>query len=299
MVERLGEASRQVPRRADTLVPHHQRAGNDVGRCVVDPVRRPAWAVVDAGERRLRRRQIGVDIRDAVDVLAVEELAGRRNAARQPVIHAEVAAPDLGELEIRLGDVQLKAARALPRDVRRLVAIRIRAERIDARIARRLDARDLSDQYAGVAQLIRDPHIERRTGECAGAHAHLRPLLSADVPVHRHARRPQDLRVGHLAGLVLHRVPVLVTEGQGVGLGVLIRGVLERGQIEPEASGHREIPARPPFVLDVATAVPDFELLERLIEVRRRSMYRTLKLRNAPGMPVVRFGFAAAAPASA
>ncbi len=170
VVERLREASRQVPRRADALVSHHQRAGNDVGRRVVDPVRRPAWAVVDAGERRLRRRQIGVDIRDAVDVLAVEELASRRNTTRQPVVHAEVAAPDLRELEIRLGDVQLKAARALPRDVGRLVATRIRAERIDARIACRLDARDLSDQYASCC-----PADSRSTRRVAGP-------LNAPVP---------------------------------------------------------------------------------------------------------------------
>ncbi len=184
------------------------------------------------------------------------------------MIHAEVCPPHLGEFEIRVGHVQLKAVRALSGDVGRLVASRIRAEWVDARIAARLEARDFPDQHTGVAQLIRDPDIERRTSERAGAHPQLCALLTGDIPVHRHARRPQDLRIGHLAGFELHRVPVLIAEGQGVGLGVLIRGVLERRDVEPEATGDREISPRPPLVLNVAAGVPHVERLKRLIEVR-------------------------------
>ena len=90
---------------------------------VVDPVGRPARAVVDAGECRLRRGQIRVDVVDAVDVLVIEELDRARDAAGQTMIDAEVRAPDLRKLEVRIGDVQLEARRAFASDVRRLVPI--------------------------------------------------------------------------------------------------------------------------------------------------------------------------------
>ena len=63
---------------------------------------------------RLRRRQVGVDVVDAVDVLVVEELDRAGDAAGQPLIDGDVGAPDLRELEVGIGDVQLEARRAAP-----------------------------------------------------------------------------------------------------------------------------------------------------------------------------------------
>ena len=56
------------------------RAAGVAGRRVTG-FSHPAWARIHSSERRLRRRQIGVDVVDAVDVLRVDVLAGADDAA--------------------------------------------------------------------------------------------------------------------------------------------------------------------------------------------------------------------------
>ncbi len=147
---RLRQAPRHVPGRADALVLDDHGVGDHVGRGVVDPVARPSRAIVHSGECRLRRGQVGVDVVDAVHVRAVDEFGGAGDAPRQPVVDRQIRTPALGELEVRIGHVQLEAGGPLACHVRRLVPIGIRMEGT----CRRVLIHDLPDEDTGVSQLV-------------------------------------------------------------------------------------------------------------------------------------------------
>ena len=173
------------------LVPEHDRVG-DVG---VDAVARPARPGVRAHEARLRRGQVGVGVGDAVDVPGVEALERADQAPGEPAVDGEVAAPDLRELEVRLGERELVARGRRARDVRRLVGVDVRVERPRLGVVLLLEA----GEDAGVADLVRDPDVGRTAREDAGAAAQLGLASAVQVPVEADAGRPEDVASGSLA----------------------------------------------------------------------------------------------------
>ena len=192
--ERLLDRSAHRPGATHILVLEDDGVGD--GR--VDPVgrtaERPARAGIRPGEGRVRRREVRVDVVEAVHVPVVQELDRGAPPAGQPLVEADAGSPHLGELEVRIRHGQLVAGRRRARDVGRLVSVRIGAERPCRRVVDRLEARE----HAGVPDLVRDPDVGRAPREDARSAAHLRVALAVDGPVEADARRPEDLRAGQL-----------------------------------------------------------------------------------------------------
>jgi hypothetical protein len=72
----------------------------------------PARTRVHTHECALCGRQIRVDVKDAVDVLCVQQFRRADDPHRQLAVHRDVRAPDLWELEIGIGHVERIAQRA-------------------------------------------------------------------------------------------------------------------------------------------------------------------------------------------
>ena len=90
-------------------------------------------------------------------------LGGAHEAPGKPSVNGDVASPDLRELEIGIGDVQL-IARSAGAGCGGLVGIRVRVER-----KRRCVVDDsLAGEYPGVAKLIRNPDVRRPPAEDPG-----------------------------------------------------------------------------------------------------------------------------------
>src|SRR5262249_22544591 len=100
---------------------------------------------------------------------------------------ADVRPPRLRELEVRIGDRQVDARGRRAGDLRRLVEIRVRVERVLVRVVRLNE----SGQHTRVADLVGDPDVRGLAGEHAGAAAELRGLVGQHVPVETDTRRPQ------------------------------------------------------------------------------------------------------------
>ncbi len=207
----------------------------------------PPLPLIGPVERRLRRRQVGVVVRQAVDVLVVDELGGADEAPRQALVDADVGAPGLRELEVGVGDGQVDARRRRAGDGRRLVEVRVRVERAVARVLDLLEP----GEHARVADLVGDPDVGRLAGEDAGAAADLRVALAADVPVEADARRPQRRRVRQLAGAELDRRARRIAERQGVDVGVGVGGLTPGGDVDADAGGEGQVRERPELVLHV------------------------------------------------
>src|SRR5205807_1940091 len=125
VAERPLQRKREVPGVPVPLVREHDRIVD--GR--VDLVRGPARAGVGAAERRLHGWKVGVDVRDPVHVLGIQELGGARQPPRQPLVDPDVAAPQLRELEVRVGERERERRRRRAGDIGGLVRIGVRAER--------------------------------------------------------------------------------------------------------------------------------------------------------------------------
>ena len=194
--------------------------------------------------RRLRRRQVGVDVVDAVDVAVVDEFRGAGDAAGQAAVDGDVAAPHLREAEVVVGDVQLVAGGRAVRSPPACSGRRWSRTGTAACSGSTRCRREAALQHAGVAELVRDPDVERLAGEHARAAADLRLLIAGDVVVEAEARRPQDVGAGHLAAVVLHRLAVLIAEGQRVRVRVEIRGVLEHRHVEAQARRDAQVRLR-------------------------------------------------------
>ena len=277
MPHRLHCRKRDVPIAADVLVLQHVGGRDDVARFAIEPRHaaagvasggtgssHPARAVVGADKGRLRGRQVGVDVVDAVHVAVVQELRRRGDPAGEATIDGDVATPDLGEAEIRVGDVQLVAGGWRTGYVGRLVLVDVGRERERGRVV----GQGTALQHAGVAQLVRDPDVERLTGEHAGAAADLRLLVAVEVVVEAEARRPQDVGAGHCAAVVTDLAAVFLAERQWVGVRVVVSRVLEDRHVEAHTSSDAEIGARAPHILRVGAAVVRRQWLKRLVEAR-------------------------------
>src|SRR4030095_6261821 len=102
-------------------------------------------------------------------------LGGSDDLHREPAIDRYVRAPELWELEVRIGHVQRIARRAsacrdasVLRDVGR-----------ERGLSRVVD-NPIADQHAGVANLIEYPHIRRTAAEQPRAASHLRLRIAGD-----------------------------------------------------------------------------------------------------------------------
>src|SRR5207249_4853671 len=130
-------------------------------------------AEVGAAEHRLRRRKVSVDVRDAVYVLGIEELGRAREPPGQALVDRDVAAPQLRELEVGVGERELEARRGCARR-RGLVRIGVRVERV---VDRRVMLYE-PGEHPGVADLIGYPHVRGAAGEDACAASDLGVLLA-------------------------------------------------------------------------------------------------------------------------
>src|SRR5206468_9006590 len=179
-VERPLDRGRYTRRVADPLIRQHSR----VADVRVNAVRRPARPPVWAGERRLRRGKIGVEIRDPVYVFGVQVFGRAGDAPGELLVDGDVAAPQLRELEIRIGEGKLEARRGRACDRRGLVRVRVRVEGI----RRGVVLLNESSQHAGVADLIGDPHVCRPPGENSRAAAYLSIVISAHIVIEAETR---------------------------------------------------------------------------------------------------------------
>ena len=223
MPHRLDRREGDVPITADVLVLQHDGRRDLIAGDVVEAVARIPRTGVGADVGALRRRQVGIDVVDAVDVAVIHEFRGAGKAAGQAAVDGDVAAPYLREAEVVIGNVELVAGCRRAGHVGGLVLVDVSRERERGGVVRL----HVALQHAGVAELIRNPDVERLAGKHAGAAAQLRLLIPADVVVEPEARRPQEVGARHLAAVVLNRLAVLVAERQPIGVGVVIRGVLE------------------------------------------------------------------------
>ena len=275
---RLRQARRGGPRTSDALVQQDDVFGDHASGKVVEArlarahaaggrarSSEPARPGIGPGERRLRGGQIGVDVRHAIHVAVVDELAGAHQSPRQPPIDGDVGPPRLGKLEIGVRDGEVGARWRCAGDRRRLVGVGVRIERERGRGG---DAVDEAGQHAGVADLVGDPHVRRFAGEHARAAAQLRPLIAEDIPVEADAGRPEGRFLRQRAGVVVDRVAALIAERQCVSRRVVVRGLAERGNIDPHAGGDGHVRPRPPLILCVPAGVPDIQRLDRLVQSR-------------------------------
>ena len=244
----------------DALVRQH----GGVADVPVNAVRGPPRPAVGAGERRLRGRQIRIDVGDPVDVLGVEILGRPGQAPGQLLVDGEVAAPQLRELEVRIGEGQLEARRRGARHRRRLVGVRIRIERI----GKRGIGLDETGEYAGVADLVRDPHVGGPPGEDADPTADLRGVPSTRIEVEAQARGEQQIRPREGAAVVVDRRAARVTESHRIRDGVVIRGVRELRHIDPHPRGQRQVGAGLPLILGVGAGIQHVQRLDRFRQPR-------------------------------
>jgi len=99
---------------------------------------------------RVGRRQVGIDVVGAVDVLAVDVFERPDPAAWQRWSMPRLVPPNLGELEVRVCQRQLEARRGRAGDGRGFVALRVGAERPRRRDVELLEPR----QHARVADWL-------------------------------------------------------------------------------------------------------------------------------------------------
>src|SRR4029434_7316894 len=90
----------------------------------------------------------------------------------------QVGAPHLRELEAWIGDVELEARGAGAGHGFGFVCVRGRIERARVAVVKLVEA----GQDAGLANLVRHPHVWRRPCEDPGPESHLRTLLSSYAP---------------------------------------------------------------------------------------------------------------------
>src|SRR3990172_12893976 len=121
-------------------------------------------------------------------------------------------------------------------------------------------------EHPGGADLVRDPHVGRTTGEDPRATPHLRPAVAAHVPVEADPWRPEYVRIRELPRRVLNGIAVLVPERKLVGVRVLEPGIAEERHINPEAVSHLDPARRLPLVLGVDARVPDLERLHGFLQ---------------------------------
>ena len=223
--ERTLDGGSDVGRVADPLIRQHRR----VADVPVEAVGGPARPAVRAAEGGLRRRQVRVEVRHAVHVLGVQVFGRTGESPWQLLIDCDVRAPQLRELEVRIGERQLETRRRCARHGRRLVGVRIRVERIiEGGISL-----DEAGEHAGITDLVGDPHVRGASGENAGTAADLRGVPPADVVVEAEAGREQGIRSRQSAAVVMNGCAAGVAERHRIGNRVIVRRVLELGCIHP------------------------------------------------------------------
>ena len=189
----LLDADRRVPGSADVLILEHHRGRDDVARRVMEAVRAgvdrrqvaagagPPHARVRTGEVRLRGRQVGIDVVDAVEVRVIDRFERAGEAAGQLVVDGDVRPPDLRKAEIVVDELQVVARRRSARRVERapicptsIVAI-IEPSSVDARPEQKKSgANELRNSAARTNNTDRDS--DRRDG---GPFTSIEPLTTA------------------------------------------------------------------------------------------------------------------------
>src|SRR5439155_8023981 len=133
---------------------------------------------------------------------------GARQTPRQALVDRDVAAPQLRELEVRVGEGELEARRRRARDRGGLVLIGVWVERAGGRAVRLEEA----GEHTGIADLVRDPHVRGAAGEDPGAAPDLGLLLAMQIVVEPQARRDQEVHSREAAAVVVHRRATRVAE---------------------------------------------------------------------------------------
>ncbi len=255
--EGLLQGGRQVPGVAHVLIFQHNGIFDHIALGIVDAVGGVTRPVIGAGIVRLCRRQVGIDVIHAIDILAVHEIHCSNQAPGQFLIDADVASPYLREFEIGIGQRQFITRCGGAGNRGRFVGFWIWIERPVIGIGQSLKTR----QHTRIADLVGNPHVSRFAGENPRTAAHLGAAIAFDIPIEAKTRRPQDVRARQFVALVFDRIALFIAKSRRVGIDIFIARFLKKRHIQSQTGGQKHVLVNLPFILAIKTCVPDLERL--------------------------------------